>query len=73
VKRQVRVLTAQGRFSGWVLAAAPPVLAGIIFLANPDHMISMFRDPLGIRLLIAAVVLQAIGTFFIKRIIDVEY
>ena len=73
VKRQVRVLTAQGRFSGWVLAAAPPVLATIIFLVNPEHMMVMFRDPFGLRLLIAALILQAIGTILIKRIIDVEY
>lgn len=73
VKRQVRVLTAQGRFTGWVLAAAPPAVAAILFLVNPDHMLSMFRDPLGVRLLIGAIILQAIGTLLIKRIIDVEY
>jgi tight adherence protein B len=73
VKRQVRVLTAQGRFSGWVLAAAPPALAAMIFLVNPEHMLAMFRDPIGIRLLIGATVLQAFGTLLIKRIIDVEY
>ena len=73
VKRQVRVLTAQGRFSGWVLAAAPPTLALLIFLVNPDHMISMVNDPVGMRLLVAAFILQAIGTLLIRRIIDVEY
>lgn len=73
VKRQVCVLTAQGRLSGWVLAAAPPTLALVIFLVNPDHMMRMFRDPLGIKLLLAAIILQAIGTLLIRRIIDVEY
>lgn len=73
VKRQVRVLTAQGRLSGWVLAAAPPSLALVIFLVNPDHMMSMFKDPLGVRLLVVAIILQAIGTLLIRRIIDVEY
>lgn len=73
VKRQVRVLTAQGRFSGWVLAAAPPALALLIFLVNPEHMIGMLHDPLGVKMLTVALILQGIGTLIIRRIIDVEY
>jgi tight adherence protein B len=73
VKRQVRVLTAQGRFSGWILAAAPPVLALLLLFVNPDHILRLFRDPIGVQLLFAAFVLQVIGTIIIRRIVNIEY
>jgi tight adherence protein B len=73
VKRQVRVLTAQGRLSGWILAAAPPVLAGLLLLINPDHFTKFVHDPFGLQLLAGAAVLQIIGTLVIRRIVDVEY
>lgn len=73
VKRQVRVLTAQGRLSGWVLAAAPPAIALLIFLVNPEHMLVMFQDPFGVKLLTVAIIMQVIGTLLIRRIVDVEY
>ena len=73
VKRQVRVLTAQGRFSGWVLAAAPPVLAVMLFFVNPNHILILLRDPIGVELLIGAAVLQILGVLVIRRIVNVEY
>ena len=38
VKRQVRVLTAHGRITGWILAGFPPALACAMFVINPDHL-----------------------------------
>ena len=38
VKRQVRVLSAHGRITGWVLACLPPVLAVATLIVNPDHL-----------------------------------
>lgn len=73
VKRQVRALTAQGRFSGWILAAAPPVLAGVLMIVNPDHVQALLTDPIGIRLVAAAIALQIIGTLVVRRIVNVEY
>ena len=35
VKRQIRVVSAHGRISGWVLSLVPPVLAGVLFLLQP--------------------------------------
>lgn len=73
VKRQVRTLTAQGRLSGWVLAAAPPVLAVLLLLVNPDHLMVLVRDPIGLQLIAGGVVLQIAGTLLIRRIVNVEY
>jgi tight adherence protein B len=73
VKRQVRVASAHGRITGWVLSLMPPALAGIMVLIAPAHMKVFIEDPLGIRMVILAVFLQLIGTFAIRRIVNVEF
>ena len=73
VKRQMRVLSAHGRITGWVLICLPPCLAVALMSTSPEHRTTMFGDPLGIQMMIAAVVLQLIGTVIINKIVNVEY
>jgi tight adherence protein B len=73
VKRQMRVISAHGRITGWILVALPPVLGIALMTANPEHRRTMFGDPLGIQMIVGAIVLQIIGTLIIKKIINVEY
>lgn len=73
VKRQVRVASAHGRITGWVLSAMPPILAGVVTVVAPEHMQTFVNDPIGVRMIIAALVLQVIGTLAIRRIVDVEF
>src|ERR1044071_4461062 len=73
VKRQMRVLSAHGRISGWVLVSLPPCLATMIFIISPESRELMFHDPLGQRLIIGAVVLQIIGTLIMRKIINIQY
>ena len=72
VLRQVRVHTAHGRFTGWVLLALPAALAVALSFINPPHMQLLFREPMGQTMLIGAVVMQTIGFFWIKRVIKIE-
>jgi tight adherence protein B len=73
VKRQMRVLSAHGRITGWILVCLPPGLGIVLMSANPDHRTTMFGDPLGIQMMIGAAVLQLIGTLIIRKIVNVEY
>lgn len=73
VKRQVRVISAHGRITGWVLALLPPSLAVVVFFLSPVHLQTLFGDELGIRMILTAVVLQVIGTLAIRKIVDIEY
>jgi tight adherence protein B len=73
VRRQLRVLTAQGRMTGWILAMFPLVLAGVLWIVNPSHMRAFLQDPLGVRMLQVAAALQVVGTVMIRRIVSVEY
>jgi tight adherence protein B len=73
VKRQVRVMSAHGRITGWVLGALPPALAGILLIVSPTHIRLLVDDPLGLDMMLAAIGLQVIGVLCIRRIVDVEY
>ena len=73
VKRQIRVVTAHGRITGWILAALPPILALVFFTMSPEIWKLLITDPLGVRMVVIAIALQIIGTIAIKKIIDVEY
>jgi tight adherence protein B len=73
VKRQIRVVTAHGRLTGWVLVAFPPILATLFLLVVPDSTKLLVNDPLGVRMVIGAAMLQIVGTLLIRKIVDVEY
>jgi tight adherence protein B len=73
VKRQVRVLTAHGRITGWILSALPVGLAVLISFVSPDHMQTMITDPLGIRMLAIAGTMQVVGTVIIRKLVNVPY
>jgi tight adherence protein B len=73
VKRQVRVMSAHGRITGWVLGLMPPTLAAVLFIIAPDHMRLLVDDPIGLRMVLVGVFLQVVGVLAIRRIVDVEY
>jgi len=73
IKRQVRVLSAHGRITGWVLACLPPVLAIATLVINPRHLGTLTTDPLGQQMIIAAVVMQVLGTLAIRKLVQIEY
>ena len=72
VLRQVRVHTAHGRFTGYVLMALPAALAVALSFINPEHMQLLFREQIGQTMLMATVVMQTVGFFWIKRVIKIE-
>jgi hypothetical protein len=73
VKRQVQVLSAHGRITGWVLGMLPPALAVATFIINPHHLGGLLNDPLGQRMIMAAIVLQILGVLTIRKLVDIEY
>ncbi len=72
LQRQIRVYTAQGRLTGYILAALPILLGLAITALNPTYMAILFEDPMGKVLIAAAAVLQFLGFVLIRRIIDIE-
>lgn len=71
-RRQLRIHTAQGRMSGYILAALPVGMGLVIYALNPEYLGTLFEEPLGRGMLMGAAGLQVVGYFSIRRIIDVE-
>ena len=72
LRKQVRVYTAQGRFSGYILGALPIFLMIILYLLNPEYMGLLFSEKAGNYLLAFALVLQIIGFVLIRKIINIK-
>ena len=72
ILRQVRVFTAHGRMTAYVLLALPAVLCIALMFINPDHMNLLFRERMGQMLLMVSVVMQAIGYVWIRQVIKIE-
>lgn len=68
----IQSLTGEGRLSGTVLLALPPVLAIVMWRLNPGYLSMLFTDPMGHQMLAAAVVLQIVGALVIKKIINIK-
>ena len=72
ILRQVRVYTAHGRFTGYVLLALPAVLCIALSFINPDHMNLLLRERMGQMMLLGALGLQTTGYLWIKQVIKIE-
>jgi len=72
ILRQVRVYTAHGRMTGYVLLALPAVLCVALYFINPDHMNLLFRESMGQMLLMVTLIMQSIGYFWIRQVVKIE-
>jgi tight adherence protein B len=73
VKRQVRVISAHGRITGWVLVALPPSLAVAFMVIGPEQIGKLTGTSMGHMMIYTAIGLQIIGTLIIRRIVRIEY
>jgi tight adherence protein B len=71
VRREVRVLTAEGRMSAWVLGGLPLFLLVAIQVIDPQYMKPMFQG-WGIAVLAATAASVAAGTAIIFRMVKIE-
>jgi tight adherence protein B len=72
ILRQVRVYTAHGRFTGYILLALPAVLCVALAFINPDHMNLLFRERMGQMMLLGAATMQFVGYIWIRQVIKIE-
>ena len=71
--RQVSALTAEGRLSAIILACLPFVVAGGMFVVSPNYIRTGLSSPLGIPVIIAAIVLLVIGVLWLRSVSRIEY
>jgi tight adherence protein B len=72
LKRQVRVHTAQGRITGWILSFLPLVLGVALYLINPESMSLLWTRAIGIKLLYTSAAMTIIGALIIRRIVNMD-
>lgn len=72
IKGQIRAMTAQQRFSGYVVSLLPFILGIAMFVINPNYIGRMFNDPCGIMMLITGGMMIVAGYFVIRRITNIE-
>ena len=72
IQRQVRVYTAQGRLTMMLLMGLPPIIVVVMLLTSPMFIRPLFADPIGHTLVVSGIVLQTIGYFVIRKIIQIQ-
>jgi len=72
LKRQVKVHTAQGRMTGWVLTALPVFLGIALYIVNRELMSLLWTTPLGIKMLWASLIMLVVGGLIIRHIVNME-
>ena len=72
IRRQVRVHTAHGRFTGYVLLGLPAFLAVALSFIAPEQMKLLFYERIGQMMVAGALVLQTIGFIWIRQVIKIE-
>jgi len=68
----VRVLSAEGRLSAWILTLLPFVLGAVLQLVNPEFVSVLWTDPNGLRMVVIALILMVFGIFVMWRIIKIR-
>jgi len=70
IQGEIRVHSAQGRLTGWILGLLPIILLLIISLMNPGYSRILFTDPMGRRLLYIGMGMLTLGILCIHRILN---
>jgi tight adherence protein B len=65
---QVRVMSAEGKMSAWVLGGLPFAVGIMMYISNPAFLMLLFTDPTGRKMVGIAAVLMVLGFFAIRKI-----
>jgi len=69
---QLRIYTAQGKMTGWILGLLPFIVFVLMILVNPDYSRTLIDDPMGRIAIWIGLGLMAVGAFLIHKIVDIR-
>src|SRR2546428_9774937 len=72
MRRQIKVLTAEGRLSAWVLALLPLAIGLYMAAVNPHYIGVLFTTTVGLVMLITAFALLGAGILWMRKIVDID-
>lgn len=73
IRRQVKALSAEGRLSATVLLLLPAAVVAGILVLRPDYLAPFVESPFGWFAIIIAIVLMAVGTFWMSAVVRVKF
>ncbi|SCB13211.1 type II secretion system F family protein [Cupriavidus alkaliphilus] len=69
---KIRVLSAEGRLSAWILGLLPFATAGMVLIVNPGFMRVLWEDPVGLRMAGGALASMMMGVLWMRKIIRIR-
>lgn len=72
IKGEIQTLTAQGRLSAIIIIILPVAVAVFLMVMNPEYMLTLVQEPLGLAMLVFAVIMQVFGIMIIRKIIKID-
>jgi tight adherence protein B len=72
LRGQLKIYTAQGRITGWVLCVMPFIMFGLLSALNWKFEKMLFTEELGRVFVYIGLGLMLVGVFVIRKIIDVK-
>jgi tight adherence protein B len=72
IRLEIKALTAEGRFSGWVLGIFPIAFAGVLYVVQPAYISTLFGNTMGIMALIGSGVMTFFGFIWLRKILQIE-
>jgi tight adherence protein B len=72
LRRQVQVLSAEGRLSAWILAMLPVVFALYMVLVRPEYLEPLVTTAFGWVLVIVGLLLLGVGGLWLRKVVKVE-
>lgn len=72
LKLSIKALSAEGKTSAWILGGLPFILGSLLYLMNPEFVAPLWREEIGRKLVIYALILVAFGVFWMNQISKVR-
>jgi len=72
LRGQLRIYTAQGRITGYLLGCAPFIMFGLMNLVNHNYEKTLFSDPFGVKMVYFGLGMMLVGILAIRKIIDIK-
>ena len=72
IEGQMRIRSAQGRLTGWILCLLPFGIFVFMNFLSPGYGKILFEDPLGRKMVVYALVMMVIGTLLIRKIVNIK-
>lgn len=72
LRSKVKVMSADGRLSAWILTLMPFALAALMNTFNPGFMAPLWTDPIGIVMLQFLLTMMVVGVVVMQKIIRIR-